>query len=78
MRRTKVSPEDRTRLLSLKFLEESNCRLCNCAECGIELLSAVSRMKYFLTKPKGVEFPPAVAGRAKDRPYCSKCLPNWR
>lgn len=55
--------------------------LCNCSECGCELLSNRHREQYELAKRLGLDMsslPPFVAGRIKDRPYCSKCLRTSR
>lgn len=54
-------------------------RLCNCAECGTQLVSIndLAKAKLLPDKDKlrlGLMDPKAPAGRIQGRPYCSRCL----
>lgn len=66
-------PEDEKQLA-----ERLNVAVCNCAECGRELVAVkdfqrfrVACLRAFNAKPENL---PAVAGRIKERPYCYECL----
>ena len=59
------------------WLERHGCLLCNCAECGAELLSI--RSKIATSAASGIDkvkkhLPPPVYGKINNRPYCRKCL----
>ncbi len=53
-----------------------NLLICNCAECGTQLLGAAEENQALATRvyPNPAKRPPTVAGRINDRPYCEFCI----
>lgn len=63
----------------LKYLEEEDAKVCNCAGCEALLLSAASHEALSQKDPpKGVKLPSAVVGRIYNRPYGPCCHAAWK
>lgn len=63
------------------FLDKSGAKLCNCAECGVVLMSIQSRLDLACnTQARSLlkHLPAGVAGKVNQRPYCRSCLLLWR
>jgi hypothetical protein len=59
--------------------DPESLRLCNCAECGTQLVALNDLAAACMLDDKdklrlGLVDPKAVAGRINGRPYCSRCL----
>ena len=61
---------------TIRFLEEKNARICDCAGCGQVLLgnNPPQREMILLAGRMGVELPPIVIGKIRGRPYCRDCV----
>ena len=55
---------------------ENSLKICNCAECGKELVARRSAPQVMLlaTLTENASPPGLVAGKIKGRPYCQSCL----
>lgn len=52
-----------------------DCRVLNCAGCGALLMGrSMIEMLGALSREDRKEWPPVVAGRVRDRPYCHYCM----
>jgi hypothetical protein len=56
-------------------MSDDELKLCDCAECGRELVG-LSMLPWYstLTHAERSNYPPLVGGHVKGRPYCAWCL----
>ena len=58
-----------------KRLKFQDMRVCNCADCGRMLLGLHHAVWWTQqTAEERAKYPPLLAGRIADRPYCASCL----